>query len=70
MWLIERKFHVILSSLLILIAIFLVLSFVLEAIWKIAGVYPAFLRPRKSFVLILFELAALLIKMVGSVWKL
>lgn len=51
MWRIERKLHVIFScfKLLILIAIFLVSSFALEALQKIAGVYPAMMRPRSSF---------------------
>ena len=69
MWLIERKLHVVLCCLLILIALFLVLSFILEALWKIAGLYPAHLRPRMPL-LIPFEQTVLLIKMFGSVWKL
>ena len=65
MWLIERKFHAIFSCLLIHI----VFPYVLEALVKITGLYPAMMRPRTSL-LILFEQTTLLIKVFCSVWKL
>ena len=43
---VEGKLHVIFSCLLILIVIFIDLSLVSEALRKIAGIVPAFMRPR------------------------